>query len=188
MWRVCRLAYLYAEGGKLCCGTSSRRELSIDFPGLVAHLFQIAARTSGLPVLRAYWYDGAKDGVPSNEQLGIAALASVKLRLGRLNAQNQQKGVDSLIYRDLMTLGREHAISDAMLLSGDEDLREGVRAAQDMGVRVALLGVASSLGKFNQSRDLTYEADEVILPTIRAEAGRIADDAARQRLTHRAFF
>ncbi|MGH3773836.1 MAG: hypothetical protein ACRDRW_21010 [Pseudonocardiaceae bacterium] len=36
-------------------------------------------------------------------------------------------------YRDLITLAQHRAISDAVLLSGDEDLREGVRAAQDYG-------------------------------------------------------
>ena len=91
----------------------------------------------------------------------IAALPNVKLRLGRLNAQGQQKGVDALIYRDLMTLARERAISDAFLLSGDEDLREGVRAAQDMGVRVTLIGIVPRNGGWNQSRELVNEADEV---------------------------
>lgn len=61
-----------------------------------------------------------------------------------------------------MTLARERAVSDAFLVSGDEDLREGVRVAQDMGVRVTLLGIASVGQAFNQSRDLVHEADEVV--------------------------
>lgn len=60
-----------------------------------------------------------------------------------------------------MTLGRERAIADAFLLSGDEDLREGVRAAQDMGVRVTLLGIPPVTQDFNQSKELVQEADEV---------------------------
>lgn len=60
-----------------------------------------------------------------------------------------------------MTLARERAISDAFLLSGDEDLREGVRAAQDMGVRVTLIGIEAQGDKWNQSKQLVNEADEV---------------------------
>src|SRR4051812_43108211 len=62
-----------------------------------------------------------------------------------------------------MTLARERAINCAYLVSGDEDLREGVVAAQDMGVQVVLLGVPGS--RSNQSAALIREADEhVVLP------------------------
>ena len=155
--------YLYAEGGKLCGFGPARTRIVLD--GLVASEFltSLARESCDLPPLRTYWYDGAKDGIPTPDQQRIAALPSVKLRLGRINAQNQQKGVDALIYRDLMTLARERAISDAFLLSGDEDLREGVKAAQDMGVRVTLIGIAASTYGGNQSRELRNEADEVVV-------------------------
>ncbi|WP_051929187.1 NYN domain-containing protein [Thermopetrobacter sp. TC1] len=52
-----------------------------------------------------------------------------------------KKGVDSLIVTDLITLAQNKAISDAILLSGDEDLRVGVQMAQIYGVRVHLLGI-----------------------------------------------
>jgi uncharacterized LabA/DUF88 family protein len=155
--------YLFAEGGKLCCGTRSRKGLLLDAAAFVDTICRIAAEGCGLNVLRTYWYDGAKGGVATTAQQLIAGLPNVKLRLGRLNAQMQQKGVDALIYRDLMTLAREHAISDAYLLSGDEDLREGVRSAQDMGVRVTLIGIAPTGQDFNQSRDLVHEADELVV-------------------------
>ncbi len=153
--------YLFAEGGKLCHGTSKRKDVQLDGAAACEYLVQLASKASGLPSLRTYWYDGARDGVPTTAQQLIAALPNVKLRLGRLNSAGQQKGVDALIYRDLMTLARERAISDAFLLSGDEDLREGVRSAQDMGVRVTLLGVATRDGGWNQSKQLVNEADEV---------------------------
>lgn len=137
--------------------------LLVDPHGLCELLCKVATGRSGQPVLRTYWYDGAKGGVATTSQQLVGALPNVKLRLGRLNAQMQQKGVDALIYRDLMTLARERAVSDAFLLSGDEDLREGVRSAQDMGVRVSLLGIAPTGQPFNQSRDLVHEADEVIV-------------------------
>jgi hypothetical protein len=113
--------------------------------------------------LRTYWYDGAKDGIPTPHHEKIGGLPYVKVRLGRVHS-GQQKGVDALIYRDLMTLARERAISRAYLLSGDEDLREGVIAAQDMGVQVMLVGIPTSQ-RSNQSAALVREADEhVVLP------------------------
>jgi hypothetical protein len=153
--------YLFAAGGELCCGTRSRQGIRLDAAGLNAELRDLTALRCGLRVLRTYWYDGAREGIPTPSQQEIAALPNVKLRLGRLNHRNQQKGVDALIYRDLMTLARERAIAEAFLLSGDEDLREGVRAAQDMGVRVTLLGIPPVSQDFNQSKELVHEADEV---------------------------
>lgn len=157
--------YLYAAAGQACCNTRARRSLHLNGSGVSRFLADLAERACGLPLLRIYWYDGARDGIPTMEQRLIAALPNVKLRLGRLNAKNQQKGVDALIYRDLMTLARKRAICDAYLLSGDEDLGEGVRAAQDMGVRVTLIGVTASGGVQNQSKELLNEADDAITLT-----------------------
>jgi len=119
--------YLYAEGGKLCCGTRGRGRSALQ-PSLAVKLLEkVALETTQLPVLRTYWYDGARHGIRTQEQREVAGLPNVKLRLGRLNANNEQKGVDALIYHDLMTLAQHRAVSDAVLLSGDGDLCEGVR-------------------------------------------------------------
>lgn len=150
--------YVYAEGGHVCCGSRSRTDITLDVQAVVMTLCTLATATTGLPVLRTYWYDAAKDGIRTREQKDIAALDDVKVRLGRLNGRGQQKGVDALIYRDLMTLAQQHSISDAILVSGDEDLREGVRAAQDQGVRVTLVGVECPTGH-NQSEELVLESD-----------------------------
>jgi len=81
----------------------------------------------------------------------------VKVRLGFINSAGQQKGVDSLIVTDLIELARQKAICDALLLSGDEDVRVGVQIAQNYGVRVHLLGIAPS--RSNQAVQLLQEAD-----------------------------
>lgn len=154
--------HLYAEGGKLCCGSWVRKDFQFNTEEFSKWLCEHAKQACGLALLRTYWYDGARDAIPTPEHQRMAALSSVKVRLGRLNTRKQQKGVDSLIYRDLTTLARERAISDAYLLSGDEDLREGVKAAQDMGVRVTLVGVSTAGDGWNQSRELVNEADEVM--------------------------
>ncbi len=166
--------YLYAEGGKLIGLDPSRRDVRLDASGANEFPADLATRGCRLPVLRTHWYDGAREGIPTAEHQAISDLPNVKLRLGRLNRRNQQKGVDALIYHDLMTLARERAISDAFLLSGDEDLREGVRAAQEIGVRVTLIGIRTPSGARNQARDLAREADEVIMLTKEDLSGFIA--------------
>lgn len=156
--------YLYAEGGKLCCGTPSRLGFTLDVANFNLMLRELAQERCGLNVLRTYWYDGARDGIRTAAHQEIAALPNVKIRLGGINHQGQQKGVDALVYRDLMTLAHAHAISDAFILAGDEDVREGVRTAQDQGVRVTVIGIDSPI-EVNQSRELVFEADEIITLT-----------------------
>src|SRR5688500_312186 len=85
--------YLFAAGGELCCGTRARRSLALEADALNGFLRELAVARCGLSPLRTYWYDGARDGIASASQQAIAALPNVKLRLGRLNHKNEQKGV-----------------------------------------------------------------------------------------------
>lgn len=158
--------YVLAEGGKLCCRTGDRSRLDLDVGKLRDHLNKIAADSTGLSPLRLYWYDAAPFKGPTSHHREIALLPNVKLRLGRIKS-GRQKGVDALIYHDLVNLARERAICDAFLLSGDEDLREGVRTVQGMGVRVTLVGIPPSGQPTNQSLELTQEADERVILTTR---------------------
>ena len=153
--------HLLAEGGRLCCGTVNRSKVSCDYAGLIPALAQFTSDRCSLPLLRTYWYDAAPNAVPTAEQLTIAELPNVKLRLGRLSG-GRQKGVDSLIIRDLMTLSRERAVATMLLLGGDEDLREGVVAAQETGVMVVVLGIPTT-EPGNQAKTLIREADEHVL-------------------------
>jgi uncharacterized LabA/DUF88 family protein len=152
--------YLYAAGGQLCCGTRSRADIELDPLQALMRLHARVRIELDVPVLRTYWYDAARDGIRTAEQRTVAAMDDVKLRLGRLNGQNQQKGVDALIYRDMITLAQHGAVSDVVLVSGDEDLHEGVRSVQDYGVRVTLVGIEAVSGH-NQSEELVYEADRL---------------------------
>lgn len=152
--------YLYAAGGLLFCGTTSRERIRLEHSAVIPALMDLVQLECGLPVLRTYWYDAAPNAIPRAEHVQIGAQRNVKLRLGRL-VNGAQKGVDSMIVRDLMTLARERAVAAGYLLGGDEDLREGVLAAQDMGMRLTLLGIPSSSG--NQAATLIREADENIV-------------------------
>ncbi|MGW5469122.1 NYN domain-containing protein [Streptomyces chartreusis] len=151
--------YLYAAAGRLVAGTEDRRAFDLDAEGLIEALID-RARTifADSRLLRVYWYDGARRRIHTAEQQSIAELPDVKVRLGNLNANNQQKGVDSLIRTDLESLARHRAISDAALLGGDEDLVSAVEAAQGYGARVHLWGIEAPEGR-NQAEPLLWEVD-----------------------------
>ncbi|MFI0540013.1 uncharacterized LabA/DUF88 family protein [Streptomyces canus] len=151
--------YLYAAAGRLVTGTEDRRAFDLDAEGLIEALID-RARTifADSRLLRVYWYDGARRRIHTAEQQTIAELPDVKVRLGNLNANNQQKGVDSLIRSDLESLARHRAISDAALLGGDEDLVSAVEAAQGYGARVHLWGIEAPEGR-NQAEPLLWEVD-----------------------------
>ena len=151
--------YFYASASELLFGTPLRRgELRLANAEFAQYLGQIAETIGGCPLLRIYWYDGTNSG-PTAAHLAMAYLDNVKLRLGFVNQSGEQKGVDGLIFSDLTNLARNRAISDALLLAGDEDLRVGVQQAQEHGIRVHLLGVEPKDPSGNQSAALQREAD-----------------------------
>jgi hypothetical protein len=126
---------------------------------LVEEMLTLGRDQIGQPLglLRTYWYDGAQDGVPTAALKEIAALPRFKTRVGRISG-GAQKGVDGLIILDLINLSLNRVIDVAILLSGDEDLRETVLFAQGHGVTVVLAGVPNS-ARSNQSVALIHEAD-----------------------------
>jgi hypothetical protein len=155
--------YFFAAGSALLWGEKQPRHLlTLDTSTIVETLIVAAKDVEPhARLLRIYWYDGiAQNRGPSAEQSLLAHTPNIKLRLGFLNSQGQQKGVDSLIVTDLIDLARNGAISDALILAGDEDLRVGVQVAQTYGVRVHLLGIKPSRG--NQSRPLSQEVDGML--------------------------
>ena len=149
--------YLFAQGSKELCGIKlTRANIRLDHQVLIATLKDFAQSLSGLPLLRIYWYDGTSQG-PTPQHITLADQADVKVRLGFVNPRGEQKGVDSLVVTDMLTLARNGAMAECVLLSGDEDLRVGVQQAQEYGVRVHLLGIRPARG--SQSLFLLQEAD-----------------------------
>ena len=152
--------YLFAQGSTALTGSKKKRiETRLDKNAVLAELLAVAKeKADGASLLRIYWYDGALGyGGPTLEQEAIASSDNVKLRLGFINKAGQQKGVDSLIVTDLINLARNNAISDALLMSGDEDVRIGVEIAQGFGVRIHLLGIVPSRG--SQSKHWSQTLD-----------------------------
>ncbi|WP_233517056.1 NYN domain-containing protein [Pseudotabrizicola alkalilacus] len=152
--------YLYAQGSSLLSGQKQPRQtIQLSTPDVLKALCEMAERVApGARLLRVYWYDGLlRGGRPTTEQITLANSQRTKLRLGMVNGSGQQKGVDSLIVTDLIDLARNKAITDALLVAGDEDLRIGVQIAQTFGVQTHLLGIKPARG--SQSPDLIQEAD-----------------------------
>ena len=153
--------YVFAQGSCALTGLKTakpREQIALDEVKIAELLKEEAIASSGRKeLLRIYWYDGAPSSGPSVGQARMGKLNDVKLRLGQLNSEGQQKGVDSLIVTDLMELARNKAISDAVIVTGDEDIRVGVQIAQSLGVRVHLLGFVGP--KASQSISLQQEAD-----------------------------
>ncbi len=154
------VGYIYASAGELLFGASSRREYKVDADNLIQALIRHADVQVRGELLRVYWYDAARDRVPTFDQRVIAQMSFVKLRLGNLNARGQQKGVDAQIRADMEALARHRAITDAMLVAGDEDMVPAVEAAQAFGVRVHLWGIEPPYGT-NQAERLVWESDTV---------------------------
>lgn len=150
--------YLFAQGSVALLGSKCPRELlALDAVSAIARLRDFATACTGIPLLRIYWYDGARGSTLAADHARLADAPDVKLRLGILNVAGQQKGVDAMIVTDLIELARNRAIADAVLLSGDEDVRIGVQIAQSYGIRVHLLGIVPARG--SQSPSLMREAD-----------------------------
>ncbi|MFA4938811.1 NYN domain-containing protein [Brevundimonas sp.] len=151
--------YLFAQGGMALTGEQRRRtELKLNESAIVAELMDVAkSKCDGVRALRTYWYDAAPSSGLTAQHIGLANMDRVKLRLGAMNGQGQQKGVDSLIVTDMIELARNRSICDAVLLSGDEDVRIGVQIAQNYGVVVHLIGIHPARG--SQSVALRQEAD-----------------------------
>ena len=154
------VGYIFAAAGELLLQTSSRRDFRVDAVPLIQAISKHADELVRGELLRVYWYDAARDRVPTIDQRVIAQLPQVKLRLGNLNARGQQKGVDAQIRADMEALARHRAITDAVLVAGDEDMVPAVEAAQAFGVRVHLWGIEPPYGT-NQAERLVWESDTV---------------------------
>ncbi len=149
--------YLFAQGSKELFGENlPRNHVRLASLSVTAKLKMFAEDNTGLNLLRIYWYDGTT-GKPTQQHIELAELPNVKMRLGFINSFNQQKGVDSLIVTDMVTLAQNKAMVSCVLLAGDEDLRVGVQLTQQQGVRVHLLGIRPA--KKSQSNLLRQEVD-----------------------------
>jgi NYN domain len=152
--------YVLADGAMAVHGTRHRESVSWNYPGLLQFLSTVARDRSGLPLLRCYWYEATVEGRRSPEHEALADLPGVKLRLGRMRPGHRE-GVESEVHRDLITLARNGAVRDALVVSAEEDLAQVIAEVQDLGVRVTLAHIAVD-GKWTISRALRQECDDIV--------------------------
>ncbi|GAA3423504.1 hypothetical protein GCM10018953_06870 [Streptosporangium nondiastaticum] len=152
--------YLLADGAMAAHGTRHREAVTWDYPGLLKLLNTLCRERTGLPVLRCYWYEATVEGRRTPEHDTLADIPGLKLRLSRIRP-GRREGVDAQVHRDLMTLARNNAVCDAVVVSGDEDLAQVVCDAQDLGVRVTVVHIGAD-GSWAVSRSLRQECDDLI--------------------------
>ena len=86
--------------------------------------------------------------------------------------ERKQKGVDTLVALDLVRLSGRGVFDTAILISGDRDLAEAIRAAQELGSRV----LVATPDRYCVSREVIELADSVI---------EISDDRLHRMLPNR---
>ena len=152
--------YVLADGAMAVHGTRQRDSVSWDYAGLVKLLTGLSRDRTGLPVLRCYWYEATVEGRRSSEHNTLADLPGVKLRLGRMRP-GRREGVEAEMHRDLTTLARNRAVSDAVIVSAEEDLAEVVAEVQEFGLRVVIVHITAD-GNWTVSRPLRQECDDIV--------------------------
>ena len=123
-------------------------------PGVQLRLGHIAERSSRIerPILLALRNAAAGLDVDADK------LVTEFGRHWTFRPERQQKGVDTLIALDLVRLAGRAAFDTAVLLAGDRDLAEAVRATQDFGRRV----VVATPARRCVARELAQLADEIV--------------------------
>src|ERR1700735_3729237 len=152
--------YVLADGAMAVHGTRQRDSVSWDYAGLVKLLTGVSRDRTGLPILRCYWYEATVEGRRSSEHNALADLPGVKLRMGRMRP-GRREGVEAEMHRDLTTLAKNHAVSDAVIVSAEEDLAEVVAEVQEFGLRVIIVHIAAD-GNWTVSRPLRQECDDIV--------------------------
>ncbi len=153
-------SYVLADGALAVHGTRNRDSVSWDYTGLLKLLGGLSRDRTGLPLLRCYWYDTAADGNRAAEHDSLADVPGVKLRLSKARP-NRKEGVEAEIRKDLTALARNRAISDVIIVSGEEDLAPVIAEVQDLGIRTVLLHISAD-GDWAVSRTLRQECDDII--------------------------
>src|SRR5271170_361550 len=73
----------------------------------------------------------------------------------------RREGVEAEMHRDITTLAKNRAVSDAVIVSAEEDLTEVVAEVQDLGLRVVIVHIAAD-GNWTVSRPLRQECDDIV--------------------------
>ena len=152
--------YMLVDGAMAVHGTRRRESVSWDYEGLMQLLGNLARDRTGLPLLRCYWYEATVEGRRTAEHDALADMPGIKLRLAKLRP-GRREGVETEIHRDLTVLARNRAVSDAVVVSAEEDLAQVLSDVQDLGLRVTIVHVTVD-GNWTISRSLRQECDDIM--------------------------
>ena len=152
--------YMLADGAMAVHGTRRRESVTWEYEGLIQLLGNLARDRTGIPLLRCYWYEATVEGRRTAEHDALADMPGIKLRLAKLHP-GRREGVETEIQRDLTVLARNGAISDAVVVSAEEDLAQVLSDVQDVGMRVTIVHVAVN-GNWTISRSLRQECDDIM--------------------------
>lgn len=120
----------------------SERDIRLN----VRRMTNQVAQVRYLRLLRSYLYDGAfpagheRHDEQQAEHERLADQPGVQLRLGTVRGDPpRQKGVDTLLVLDMLTMAQRGAYDTAVLWAGDADFTEVVDQVQRLGRQVALV-------------------------------------------------
>ncbi len=156
-------SYVLADGAVADHGR--QQQSAWDYAALLKHLTDLARDRTALPVLRCYWYESGAPGRGPAEHEALASLPGVKLRLTSAGP-GEPGDAGAALRRDLLTLARNRAVSDAVIVSAREELGPVIADAQDHGARVLLMHLSSDLNR-TAPRLLRQECDDVVeIPAV----------------------
>ena len=175
---------IFIDGGYLRKKVSEISDGDIDYNALALILTQNTARTGVKPqLMRVNYYDAipnlddvetmpdvpdpssAFDTMQNLLKKQMKYLEKIRMldlfdvRLGKLawnaKGETRQKGVDSLIAIDMITKAYQNQYDEAVLVAGDTDFLEIVKAVKSIGPQVT-----GAYFENNTSQDLIYEFDK----------------------------
>ena len=131
------------------------------FFSAIAHIPGIQLRLGHIVEYRPWFEQGIRDALrrtASGLDLDPAELMSEFDAQWTFRPERRQKGVDTLLALDLVRLAGRGVFDTPVLITGDRDLAEAVRAAQELGSRVMI----ATPDRYSVAREMTELADEVI--------------------------
>lgn len=140
---------VFVDGGYLetKLKTAWGKDITVNYPAFRANIMGYVQKgDSGVSgyLLRIYYYDAIEEGVKRPEQEAKHDLINnsdfFELRLGRIkrdaDGRPRQKGVDALIAIDMVTKAYQNHYDIAVLLAGDDDFLDVVKAVKNAGKQV----------------------------------------------------
>lgn len=135
-------------------------DASIDAPAYAAVLARFAkALCPDSTLLRHYVFDAAKRRNPTDRQAELNRARGFEVRLGKLNVDGDQKGVDTMLAVEMAVMACTGMVQDIILIGSDYDLFPGFERAKAAGARVHLIDLEAIGGR--PCQELSACADAV---------------------------